>query len=120
MQRCILEIVAIGGNELPARYFLSQYGNRSHVGEIPPQAIVILVGSGEPDAVIVGRGRFVTEDQDDFFSDVNGQASEHWICARRERCESLENEFMWDRLAFDGERVGQRDEHWLIVGSRHA
>ena len=72
-----LEILRIGRKDLPARHFLSQHLDRSHVGEVSPQTLVALAG-GEPHPVIRRLARFVVpEDEDNFVFHIDREAAEH-------------------------------------------
>src|ERR1017187_321200 len=75
--RRFLEILSIGRKDLPARHLLPQHLNGSHVGELPPQTLVMLLGGGEPHSVVGRLVRLVAEDEDDFVLNVEGEASEH-------------------------------------------
>ena len=52
----------------------------------------------EPDTVICGVGGFVTEDEDDFFTDVDGEAAEHRVGYGRKRSKRFEHKFVRDRF----------------------
>jgi len=100
-QRCFFEILRIGRKHLPAGHFLSQHLDGSHVGEVASQALVVLLGGGEPYAVVRGLAMFVfvPEDQNNLVLNVNRQAAEHGMSAWRERSDGVEYEFVRDRLA---------------------
>ena len=111
MQRCLLEILGIGGKDLPACYFLPENLDGAHVGELLPKALVVLFGGGEPDPVICSLVAFVAKNEDYLVLDVDRETAKHWARPRRQSSDRFEHEFMRDRLApLDGEQgVDQRE-----------
>ena len=122
MQRCFLEILRIGWKNLPARHFLPQHLDGSHVGELPPQTPVMVFGGSEPHPVVCRLITFVAEDEDNLVLNVDREAAEHGARLGRQRSDRVEDEFMWDRLArLAGEQgVVQREEGRIATGLRHA
>src|SRR5208282_2161438 len=142
-QRSFLEILRIGGKELPASHLLRQnilphcllpqnilpqhvfhqHLEGSHAGEVPPQALVVLLGGGEPHSVVrrLTRFVFVPEDEDNLVFNIDGEAAEHGAGPRRQRRESIEHEFVRDRLTLlDAEdSVVQRKKSRFATGRRH-
>lgn len=72
-----LKIGGIRRQELPACDVLAEEGDGSHVWKIMAKAFVMIAGSGEPHTVIDWTRGLVTQEEDDFFSDVNTRAAEH-------------------------------------------
>jgi len=98
-QGCFLEIRCIGWKHLPSGYRFPQYLNRSHLGKLTAQAVVMLFARGKPHSVICDALRLVAEDQNDFVFHVNGEAAEHWPSVRRQRSDRVEDELVRNGLA---------------------
>jgi hypothetical protein len=118
VQGRLLEILGIGRKDLPARDLLPQHLNGSHVGELAPQTLVVLLGGGEPHPVVGRRVAFIAEDEDNLVLNVDRKAAEHGAGHGRQRSERVEHECMRDRLALlDGEEgIVQRDEGRFATG----
>lgn len=94
------KVGGVGGKDLPAGDFFSEDGDGAHVGKVFAETFVVVLSSGEPDAVVRGSVvALVAEDEDDFFADVDGEAAEHGIGSRFEGGERFEHKFMRDALA---------------------
>src|SRR6266852_8503129 len=74
--RCF-KIRCIGRKDLPARKWLSEYLNRSHVRELAAQAIVMVSGRSEPHAIVRCVRGLIPQDQHDLVLHVNRETSEH-------------------------------------------
>ena len=102
----MLEIRGIGWKHLPAGYRLPQHLNRSHIGKLAAQALVMLFGCRKPHSVICGALRLVPEDQDDFVFYVNGEATEHRARVWRQRSDRVEHELVRNRFALLERKTG--------------
>src|SRR5690348_15610502 len=60
---------------------------------------MVFDGCREPHAVINGACRLVTQNENDFLFDVDGEASEHRARPRRNWSEGVEHKFVGDWLA---------------------
>ena len=74
--RCF-KIRCIGRKDLPARVWLSQDLNRSHVRELAAQGIVMVPGRSEPHAIVRCVRGLIPQDQHDLVLNVNRETSEH-------------------------------------------
>src|SRR5271170_4207504 len=98
-ERSLLEILSIGGEDLPAGHFLTKHLNGAHVGEGSPQTLVVLLGGGEPYPVVCRLARFVfvPEDEDDLVFHIDCQAAEHRVSSRRQGSKRIEYKLMRHR-----------------------
>jgi hypothetical protein len=83
----------------------------SGVGELGAQARVVLLGGGQPDAVVGGGRGLVAEDDDDLLAHVHRGAAEHRPRDRADGLERVEHELVRHPLLRRG-----REEH--LVGGR--
>src|SRR5271156_856420 len=97
-QRRLFEIRRIGGKDLPACHFFPQHLNGSHVREIAAQALMVFLGSGEPDSVVRGFIRLVAKDEDNLVLNIDGQAAEHRPGHGGQGSNRVEHELMRDRF----------------------
>src|SRR5262252_5452844 len=102
----LLEIRCIGRYDLPARYFLPQYLNGSHVRELAAQTLMVLCGGGEPDTVVCRVLALVAEHEDNLVLNVDSEATKHAASPGRQGSNRVEHELVRCDLALLGGEQG--------------
>src|SRR4029077_15268755 len=120
-QRRLLEILRICRKDLPTRHLLPQHLDGSHAGEFTPQALVVLLGGGEPHAVVSRMVAFVAKDKNDLVLNIDRKAAEHGAGPGRQRSYRVEYEFMrnWRALLDGIEGVVRRAGGHVATRLRH-
>ena len=100
---------------------LKHWGGRRECGEFPPQALVVLLGRGQPHSVVRLPLAPVAEDKDNLVLNVDREAAKHGASLGRHRSHRVEHELMRDRLSLlDGEEgARQREGGSIATGLRH-
>jgi hypothetical protein len=71
---------------------------------MPPQTLVVLLGSGQPHSVVRRSIALVAEDEDYLVLNVDREAAKHGASRGRRRRDRVEHELMRDGLSLlDGE-----------------
>src|SRR5271167_2267109 len=78
-QRRLLEIRRIDRQDLPARHFLPEYLNGSHIRELAAKAFVVLFSGSEPHSVICSLVALVAQDEGNLVLNVDRQAAKHGV-----------------------------------------
>jgi len=71
------KIRRIGWQNLPARNFLSQYPDRSHVWKLGPKALVMFFRSRQPDSVVGAVCRLLAQYEYDLLLDIHSRTAKH-------------------------------------------
>ena len=115
----LLKIRRVGGKDLPARHFLSENADGSHIGELAAQTRVVFLRGSEPHSVVCRALAFVPEDQDNFVLNIDRQASEHGARMGRRRGNRVEHKLMRNNFALVDGKEGVIQKSWVAMRSPH-
>jgi hypothetical protein len=92
----LLEVDFIDRKDLPPSDTGSEESNRTHLGEIAPERLVVLGHGRQPNTVVPRMLILLSKNEHDLIPYINRYAPEHRTSVRLERGELLENKIKGD------------------------